>query len=346
MKFNILFTSGGGMWVPHFVSLFRNSKIINFYITDINTNVIAKNFCKKFFRVPHPKDKGFINSIIKIIKKNSINLVIPASDEEALALSKKKNDIEKKFKVKIATVNYHLLKNFFTKDKTYETLKKNNIKVANWRKINNIKELKKNIDNYRNNKKDFVIKPSNSRGGRDILIFRSDIKNIFHENFGREKHIPFKNLKRFNFKQFNIKYPAIIMDRLFGPLLDMDLLCWKGKLLQLAVRERIGSQGINGNIIKKYNKKYFFYAQKVSKIFKLSWIFDCDLMHDRHGNPVIIELNPRLSGSIYSSIQCGIPFIENLIFCCKNKQNQIKKIKIKKDIKILAYKSAKKISNF
>jgi hypothetical protein len=53
-------------------------------------------------------------------------------------------------------------------------------------------------------------------------------------------------------------------------------------------------------------------ARSVTAAFEVSWLYDYDLMTDREGRPVVIEVNPRPSGSIAASILAGMPFYDDL----------------------------------
>ena len=122
------------------------------------------------------------------------------------------------------------------------------------------------------------------------------------------------------------------MEKLYEPAYDMDMLCWKGKLLKLTVRKRIGAQGIDGCIIEFNNPEFLNYAKKISRAFKLSWLYDGDLMFDKKRKPVLIELNPRISGSLYSCVENKINFIDDLVYLSLGKISKIKKIKLNKNL--------------
>ena len=59
---------------------------------------------------------------------------------------------------------------------------------------------------------------------------------------------------------------------------------------------------------------------KIIKKFNLSWLYDCDCMTDKNGNIKIIEINPRMSGSLATSVLAGFPLIDNLLAII-NKKN-------------------------
>ena len=74
-------------------------------------------------------------------------------------------------------------------------------------------------------------------------------------------------------------------------------------------------------------------GKKIAKIFDLHWLYDCDFMYDKFNKPKIIEINPRMSGSVSVSISAGIPIVENLINIYLNKR--IKKTYLSKKVEII-----------
>ena len=64
-------------------------------------------------------------------------------------------------------------------------------------------------------------------------------------------------------------------------------------------------------------------------------------MFDKKGNPIVIEINPRASGSASVSVAAGVSLFDDIISLARNKN--IIKDKIPFGAKIIAYKSLKKI---
>ena len=316
--YSILITSvGGGLACQLYDSIkkgrFKDLKVVG---ANNKKNIQAENIFDKFEILPNPTKKVFVKKLIKIIKKNKIKLIIPGSDEEALIMSENKKIIEK-YSCKLACVDNKTLKIFNDKIKTYKTLKEKNLPIAKFFKINNLSQLKKKLNYFKN---DFVIKPSLSRGGRDIILVSKNLKRIEEKNFGREIHVP---RKIFFFKFISKKYyrfPSVLMERLYYPVYDLDMLGFKGKSINVISRRRLNPNEPNeGHLIEKKNK-ILEIGKKIIKEFNLSWLYDCDLMLDKNGNYKIIEINPRMSGSVSVSIKAGQPIFDNLIAIARNKK--------------------------
>lgn len=137
-------------------------------------------------------------------------------------------------------------------------------------------------------------------------------------------------------KKLKKNFPQIVMERLFTPTYDLDILSMNSKLVQHVIRKRINPK--NGNKEGQYNgysistnRKFLPLAKLISKIFKLSWLYDCDLMVDKKGQIKILEINPRQSGSIALVNKSGVPIMDQLTsIYFKKKVTAVKLHKLKK----------------
>jgi len=335
MTLNILFTSAGGARAADLFYQIKKKSIyqpLKIHATDTKKNIKIKRLVDSFNQVPYPTNKSYTKKIINIVKKNSIELVIPGSDEEAIKLSKVKKKLSR-LGTDLACVDYKNLKFFKDKSSTYKKLDKIKIRKPSWKKVLNLKQLYFVVTKLAKKQKEMVIKPVFSRGGRNITVIRNDLnKKIISKNFGRERHMSKYFFLKHEYKKYFKKFPVIVMERLFEPNYDIDILAWKGRLIKYVIRRRIGPQGINGNVIEKNRKDFQIYVQKIAKIFHLSWLYDCDMMLDKNSRPVLMELNPRISGSLYASLAAGIPLVDDLISLSKKRFKKIKKTNIKKKI--------------
>lgn len=336
---NVLLTSSGGELSPLIAKSLKKNKEIRVIGIDQKEQKINKFFFDKFY-VVSKKKSIYLKQIKKIILKDKINLILPGSDEEALILSSNRKNLENK-KLKIASSELNSIKTFSNKILTLKTLEKNNIKVGEWYVAHNKLELLKKLNFFLKRKKMVVIKPCFSRGGRNIfLISKKNIIQSQNPN-GREITLSLSNFKKKYLKNFSDLFPIIIMEKLFEPTYDFDMLCKNGKLVNGICRRRlIPSMPNEGHIIEN-NKKIYSIGSKVAKIFNLSWLYDCDFMLNKKKEPILIEINPRMSGSAIVSAYAGYNLFENLISLFENKK--IKKFKIRGKKIIVPYKELRNV---
>ena len=334
MGLRVLLTCVGGGLSPQAIRFLKKSKVhqnTKVYGVDMNPDASGRHFVDYFQVVSNGKSKKFIKQIDQICKRFKINLIIPGSDEDALNLSKNKKKIERNSR-KIACVSYKTLKILSNKYETYKHLENNKISLPIWYLAKNQKELLQCIKKLIIKKKDIVIKPSISRGGRNVYIISKKIKKEIHRNNGREIELNLSLMKKKYLKKIKKIYPLIVMEKLYPPCFDFDMLCKDGKLIKGVSRRRVNPSVPNDGHYVDGRIDILKIGKKISEIFKLTWLYDCDFMLDSKGKPKIIEINPRMSGSASVSVAAGIPLFDDLISLYKNKKIKKNKFLIKKVI--------------
>lgn len=338
MNFKILITSVGGEFGPKLVLSIKNDKKISSKVigTDVRSNAIGKNFCDFFYQVPNPSNKNYTKKISSICKKHKIDLVLPTSDEEAYTLSKNRKFIEN-YKTKLACTDFNTIKIFNNKFLTYEKLKKFNIPRPEYITISKPSKLNFEITKMLKKFKKVVLKPVNSRGGRNVFIISNKAKELRISDDRREIKTNLRNFKNKFKKNLTRNYPLILMNKLKEPVYDLDILAWKGKPLRIIPRKRFNSAVPNDGHIIVNDKKLINLGKKIITKFKLSWLYDCDIMYDQNNIPQILEINPRPSGSAVISICAGVPLIRDLLYLSKG--FKINKTKIPFNKRIIPYKN-------
>ena len=79
---NILLTSIGGTMMPFLINFLKKDKIGNLKIFGIDKKSKKIRMLKKYSKC-HQVIESFVKKILEICNSNSINLIIPFSDEEA-----------------------------------------------------------------------------------------------------------------------------------------------------------------------------------------------------------------------------------------------------------------------
>ena len=338
LSLNLLITCVGGDYGPEVISRFKKNTItkkIKIFGTDIKKegDIAAKKFLDKFYQVPKGYKSPYLKKIDQIVKKNKIDLILVTSDEESLVLSKKYQFSN----TKVACSDYKNLIKISNKIETYKLLEKNKIELPYWCEIKKENQVIKAINNFKKKRLDFCIKPAISRGGRDVYVINNKLKKIVSFQDSREKHLSLKNFKK-NYKNLlNKKYPLLMMEKLKTPVYDLDILSKNGFLINSVCRRRIHSALPNSGHIIVNNKKLDLLAKKLSKIFNLNFLHDCDLMIDNKNNFKILEINPRPSGSFIVAEAAGFPVIDNILKIYFNDKKFLKPSKIYK--KIIPFKS-------
>ena len=335
--FNIGITSSGGDFVSSQILSLKKSKKNNFKIIAFNENYheLSTKIADEFEIIPCGSSEVYIENIYKLVDKYQLNILLPWSDEEALKLSSCRAELSKKG-CKVLVSPTKVMKIITNKQHTYEKLKLAGIRTPEYSLVHNWLDIKKCIIDYGFPNKTIILKPSNSRGGRGVHVFLGQDNPPNWLGTGR-REVRLKNLDEcnFNISEFS---EWLVMPCLEAPVYDVDVYSKKGQLITGFVRKRINPTGIpfTGNVLINDNKT-IEYAENICKVLELDSIHDLDMMtHPKYG-PVLIEVNPRPSGSLAALSIAGYPFLENVFLNLMGEKIDLDINNVSRDVKILSY---------
>ena len=338
MTYTILITCVGGDLAPQMIQQLKLNSRHDIKVIGVDANIEASGqyFCDEFSIVPFGGDPSYISIIQKLILLHNVDLIIPTSDEEAIALSFSRSKVEKNG-CQLACVDSEIISILSNKAETYEFLKNNGVHVPITHIINNYESLNSIVDLMYKEHGSVVVKPALARGGRGVYIISSLFEGAKYFDDKREVH---SDLDTFVDKlMINLKdeFPLIVMERLIEPVIDMDLLAWNGNAKRIVARKRVNSAVPNDGHIIIEDKSLTKLGKKLIELFQLSWLYDCDVMFDSKGNPCVLELNPRQSGSIAVTIAAGLPMLDDLISLAKGELIEDLELPVNK--RVIPYKS-------
>ena len=338
--YTVLITCVGGEMSPYMIQALKKSKRHEVKVIGVDAahSAIGKFFCDDFVTVPYGRDAGYANSIREIVDIYSVDLIIPTSDEEAMALSLIMDDLKKQSCV-LACINSNTLSILTDKAKTYKFLRKFNIHTPKTIIIDHFHELKIAVESMCHDLGECVIKPARARGGRGVYVVSSEFKKIMNFTDKREVHSDLGNFLNSLIYKLENEFPIIVMERLVEPVIDIDLLGWHGKDIRVIPRRRVNSAVPNDGHILIDDNSLVDLGKELIKIFELSWLYDCDVMFDRKGNPCVLEINPRQSGSVAVSLCAGIELLDDVIDLAKGNVGSILEKNIPYNKKIIPFKS-------
>ena len=159
--------------------------------------------------------------------------------------------------------------------------------------------------------KTVVIKPIDGRGGRGLFVFCGhDSPPDWMGGGARETRLENANLDDAMLFSRVGDGPRMVMPCLSTPAYDVDVLAHAGAVKGIVVRRRTNPTGIPfiGNTIIA-DSGLSSYCAKIAEVLELDALHDMDMMSDAEG-PVLLEVNPRPSGSVLASHIAGFPLID------------------------------------
>ncbi|MDC0644657.1 ATP-grasp domain-containing protein [Alphaproteobacteria bacterium] len=306
------FTSTGGDLVASAL-IFLKNQCPNLSIHAINSGFdsVSANIAESFDVVPFGSDEEYVDQVKKVVKLRRLDFLIPWSDEEAISLSQYLNDLEE-IGCKVLVSPWPVLEQIIDKGHVYEKMKKADLRVPEYSIVTSYSEIELALKKFGFPDRAVVVKPTVGRGGRGVNIYRGNLSLEDWIGSGRREQIYYLP-KRADFpEKFQCSY--IVMPVLNAPVFDADVFRFRGDVQCCYVRERVNPAGVPYRGVKlRCDQDLEQYAKSIADLFKLGSLHDIDMMTDDQGRPVLLEINPRPSGSIASLQSFGIPIFSNVM---------------------------------
>ena len=313
---NVLITCIGGYYgIDTIEALKSDSEIdINVIGVDADSTVVNRNFVDTFFCIPNADEdpESFINSLYEICEKYNVDIIIPGADEEAYALSSSK-DIFERLGVKCAVQDKDIMEIISDKLVFFNKMSELNIRTPKFSGVSNLDDLINNSDYLGFPDKRIILKPRVGRGARGLMVIDDQIASPTEGQESRgywlgniESAIKYLgNKQSFN----NSDLRLIAMEYLPGDIYDVDCVANNGLPIAIIPRKRLAntpfSRGVEGHEIDN-NETILDITTETIKALSLGYVFDCDFGTHANGEPGILEINPRWSGSVAASLGSGV----------------------------------------
>lgn len=321
----ILLTGCGGFASIGFIRCLRKADE-KFYLvgTDSNPDNIFFSLADKTYLIPKADDPNYINSLNKIIKKESIDLIWSQPQSEVEVISENRDKIN----TKVFLPSKETVLICENKIETAKLLDQKNIPIANSILINKKIDLKKAFKMLGSK---IWLRAIKGAGGKGAFLAKTYKEAFFWIEFN-------KGWGNFSASEY-----------LAGKGYGSDLLFFNGKLIFSQIKERISYFMSKVNIVgvtgttgvlktvddKSLNKLCERAVYAIDE--KPHGAFDVDIKCDKKGNPKVTEINVGrfLSSSVSLFYKSGFlaPYYAIKIALDGKLEMKIKKINpIKKDI--------------
>ena len=276
IKRNILIFPGGTEIGLEIWNSLKDCKELNLFSAGSNVSNHAPFVFRNHSIIPDVDHEGWIDPLNNIIKKFNIDYIIPAHDDVIVALA-----------LNSAHINAVIISS------PLETCLITKSKTKTYEKFDGIipvpKKFDKSLDMF---KFPVFVKPDKGQGSQnaEIINNKESLKNALRDNSD-----------------------LIVLEYLIGKEYTVD--CFnhrKDGLLFCGGRERIRTRnGISMNsklVSPKINKIFTEYAKKIIENIEIfgAWFFQ--MKQDKDGNYKLLEIAPRISGTMATNRVLGINF--------------------------------------
>jgi len=306
----VIVTACGAPGGPGIIKALRQVKERNIRIVGTDANSIASGLLlsDEAYVVPQGQSKSYISAMSKLAKKTKADVILPLSSMELLPLSKNRATFGD---VKVVVNKERSLEIALNKRKCYEYLKGRNIPLPDYVVVHDYEEFVEAVHALGYPKKTVCFKPPVSKGQRGFRILREDVdlRKLLLETKPDNTITTLKSVSNILSKGFR---ELLVMEYLAGPEYSVDSLVKNGKSLVVIPRRRVETRlGISSVGVVEKNDEVIEVVKKINRAFKFDYNINVQLKYSTDGTPNLVEINPRVSGTICLSAAAGpnLPYL-------------------------------------
>jgi carbamoyl-phosphate synthase large subunit len=297
---------------PDLLAHLRPDPVLQPYLVGVDNdpNAMGRKYVDAFYEVPMGEAAGYVERMLQIVHQEKVDILLPGSDQEAFVLAVTRERFAQAGAAVLVSppAVLELIKD---KAATYLALEVAGLRVPLYRCVDDVVELKEALHEFDYPAKSVIIKPISGRGGRGmrLLIGRDAQPPSWIGSGARESRLnalPDEDQINGWFSDGTL----MVMPMLDSPAYDVDVFAIQGKAKAALVRRRSNPAGIpfTGNQIIS-NPQIMEYCLKIAEVLGLDALHDIDLLTDQSGQPCLLEVNPRPSGSISAAHAAGFPIV-------------------------------------
>jgi carbamoyl-phosphate synthase large subunit len=303
---NVLMTGGGAPGAAGILRCLQFNPVLDIIMADANPNAVGRWLHAEFETIPFAHEKNFIDQVLSICEQRKIQVIMPLVTKELMPLAQHKKTFEEQG-IKILVSDVDSLEIANNKSRLYQFLEWRGIELPAYRVVEKIEQFKNAVEELGYPGERVCFKPSVSNGSRGFRIIANDMDE--HDLLFKEK--PDSTFISFNdaFRILSSRpFPELLVTAyLPGEEFSVDCLADHGKTVLVVPRLRkkmISGISVEGEFLKE--EGIIAYCSTIIKELKLHGNIGIQVKRSETGKFFILEINPRVQGTISAGLGAGI----------------------------------------
>jgi len=311
----VLITAAGSLFAPEFVRCLKENgeRTIRVVGVDCDADKTINEYCDTSYSVPKATYSSYIDCLLTICEHENVDILIPCMSAELLLLLNNKKKFER-IGTQISASNQYSVEVCLNKMQLYESMKENGITTPRYSYFCTVYGFKKAIERIGYPDNAVCVKAlslSGSRGMRIIDPSRSRLDMFFGEK-PNSVYSTYDDLLSI-FKESSNRLPDMMaMEYLPGEEFSVDVLAEKGKVVYMCARlskKIVHSIPMESMLFEE--PKAYVICEKVIKMLDYDGNADFDFRYNEKGEPVLMEVNPRIAATmaIFGEGDINLPYL-------------------------------------
>ena len=303
---NVLMTGAGAPGAAGIIKCLLQDSRINLTVADADENAIGRHLHPAFVRLPKATDEDYIDSVFSFCQLEKIHIVLPLVSRELFPLARYKGRFKAEG-IHVLVSSNEAVQIANNKASCYQFLQKNGIGVPAFFVVKTTEEFVHAAFELGHPQQAFCFKPAIGNGSRGFRIV-SDSLNEATQLFTEKPYhtsITYSHaLKILSSQSFP---PLVVTEYLPGDEYSVDCLAQQGKAVMVVPRLR--EKMINGISVQGRFEKardVIDYCTKIIEAIGLHGNIGVQVKRSQGGVPLLLEINPRVQGTIVAGLGAGI----------------------------------------
>ena len=313
-EITVLSSACGAMFMPGFLKCLKENeeRKIKIIGIDMVKDPFLRKLIDKYYQVPPYTDSKYVDVLLEICKKEKVDVFFPHISMELPIILNKINDF-KNLGVKVAITDNKTLNIANNKLKLYEYMKEKGLTVPKYYEIKNSNDLRENAKKLGFPEVPVVVKVTENSGSRGVRIVKNNISRaeIFLHQKPNSFNISMEDMCKTIDECTNLP-DTIVMEYIPGCEYTVDLLADHGKTLYIAGRRNYeSSMSIAMATYTEKKEEAYELCKNIVSLLKLDGNIGFDFMLDKDDNPILTDLNPRVTATIvlYKEAGLNLPYL-------------------------------------
>lgn len=317
-RINVLITAAGNVFMLGTSACLKDNGEREIYLVgaDMSKDESILKMFDAAYQVPRGDDPAYVDSLLDICRKESIDVLLPIMSVELPALAENRARFEA-LGTKVSVSSCEALAVANNKRKLFDFMAENSLPCAAYDTVHTIRELKEAAERLGYPKKRVCVKATEGSGSRGFRILDESASRF--ETFMNQK--PTSGIVRMqeflSVLEEAERFPELlVMEYLPGTEYSVDLLADNGDSLITCCRKSLRMENsimLEAEIVN--NRAVIDLCEQITKQLGLDGNIGYDVKERADGTPIIMECNPRLTAGVPYFALAGV----NLPYFCVKK---------------------------
>lgn len=310
-KLTVLLTGAGAPGANGIINCLKRNgeREIDIIGVDMNEHAGGNPLLKTFYKIPKASDDNFIPKITEIARKENVQVIISIITRELEKFSLNKKHFEE-LGIKVSVMEHEQLSVANNKLNLLTKLRDIGMKTPDFVGASTVEEVIQGIKQMGYPEKPVCVKGAFGNGSRGIRILNPFVSkfDLFFNEKPNSMLISYNELIETLSERERIPQ-MMVMEYLPGNEYSVDLLCDKGKVLYIVGRHNTIVQSsipLESRLLK--NDDAYEQSKQIVEKLNLDGNIGLDFKMNGEGEPMLMEINPRLTATVVLNAVAGVNF--------------------------------------